>query len=531
MVSDTSPTQRLSEPAYSYEQGVEFLKRKQLHAAIACFDSAIAIDPKNGDAHFNRGVALHELLRPKSAIESYNKAIAAKPEDAEAHFNRGLALQELGQLDAAILSYDKAIAIRPDYNKAYCNRGVALKGLKQLDAAIASYNKAIALKPDSAEAYCNRGVALKERRRLDTAITSFNKAIAINPSYAEAYFNRGIVLQELGFLESAVADYDHAIHFKPDYADAQWNKSTALLLSGNYEKGWKLYEWRWKKTNFPSPKRDFSKPVWLGDIPLRDKTILLHSEQGLGDTIQFCRYADLLSKQGARVILEAPSILASLLETLEGVSRVVTKGSPLPSFDYHTPLMSLPLAFGTNLDSIPSPQRYLKSNVEKSAYWSRRLGEKTKPRIGLVWSSASPFTGDSSRSIALSQFMKILPKENCEFICLQKEINDIDKELLESLTNINFFGNELNDFSDTAALIDCVDLVVSTCTSVPHLSCALGKPTWIMLSYAPDWRWLLEKTDSPWYHSARLYRQKSPGDWQSVIESVKNDLLDFCTAR
>jgi hypothetical protein len=451
------------------------------------------------DAHFNTGVALHQKGAFQQAIDAYERALAIDPKDAETYFNRAHAFHSLGKIDEAIRSYELALIVRPDYDKACCNLGVVLKEKGQLLAAASRYEQAIAIRPDNAEAHFNLGKAKKELRELDSAIASF----------------------------------DRAIHLRPDYADAYWVKATTLLLKGNYKEGWPLYEWRWLKPKFPSPRRSFPQPLWLGGEPLTGKTILLHSEQGLGDTIQFCRYVPLLARHGASVIVQAPTSLVPLLQTLNGSPTILSFESHLPPFDYHTPMLSLPLAFNTVLDNPPSPGRYLSSTPEEKSLWSRKLGTKTKIRIGIAWSSVSIFADDHRRSMPLSLFLQCLPDADdtrFEFVCLQPEIKTADQTTLLSRSDLRFFGKEIANFSHTAALIDNVDLVISTCTSVAHLAGALGKPLWLLLSYVPDWRWLLERTDSPWYHSARLYRQSTPEDWESILINVKRDLLALPSA-
>ena len=297
-------------------------------------------------------------------------------------------------------------------------------------------------------------------------------------------------------------------------------------MKGNYEKGFPLYERRWdsEKISEGAGKRSFEKPVWLGVESLRGKTILIYGEQGFGDFIQFCRYVKLVSDLGAKIILEAPEALAGLMRNLEGVWQLVIKGQELPFFDYQCPLLSLPLAFNTTISSIPASTPYLAANPNKVSEWQQKLGRGVGRRIGLVWSSMSNFKVDSQRSLRLADFIEALPLEGAEYICLQKELKDSDKEFFKNYKNIRFLGDELKDFEDTAALIENLDLVISTCTSVPHLSAALGKETWILLSHVPDWRWLLDREDSPWYPSVKLYRQPAIGDWSSVLRKVKLDL-------
>jgi hypothetical protein len=369
-------------------------------------------------------------------------------------------------------------------------------------------------------------VTLHELKRYDEAITHYDKALSLKPDYHEAWTDKGVTLHELKRYDEAITHYDKALSLKPDYHEASWNKSLCLLLQGDFENGLQLYESRWtsEKVSEIAGKRSFDGPAWLGAESLQDKTILLYGEQGLGDFIQFCRYVKLVAGLGAKVILEVPQSLATLLTGLTGVSEFVIKGQELPPFDFCCPIVSLPLAFNTRVSSIPAENRYIASDVKKASEWRFKLGEKKKKRVGLVWSSLSNFQHDAKRSLLLSDFVKALPVDGYEYVCLQKELKDCDKEFFKEYQNIQFFGDQLNDFSDTAALIESVDLVVSTCTSVPHLSAAMGKETWVLLSHVPDWRWLLDREDSPWYPSMKLYRQNSICNWNSVLDRVKSDL-------
>ena len=324
-------------------------------------------------------------------------------------------------------------------------------------------------------------------------------------------------------LDAALASYDKAIELKPDYADALFHKSLALLLAGNFRQGWEFYEWRLKRENPASPRRVFPRPLWLGSQSISGKTILLHSEQGLGDSIQFCRYAVFVAGLGARVILEVEPPLFGLFNKLAGVSELVIKGNPLPDFDYHCPLLSLPFAFKTDLGTIPCARHYLKCPPDKLEHWKSRLGEKNGPRVGLAWNGNVMHMNDGSRSIPLSALTRHLP-EGFTYVSLQKEIREIDKSTLESSANIFHYGEELNDFTDTAALCKLMDVVISVDTSVAHLSGALGKPTWVLLPFSPDWRWMLDRDDSPWYPDIRLFRQQKPNDWSEAIERIISSL-------
>jgi len=543
--------------AYS-NRAVALLELGQLEAALASCDQAIAIKSDLAEAHFGRGNVLMAQGHYEAAAQSYAKAAAARPSYAEAHFRRGAALQALNQLDAAMASYDQAIAVRPDYAEAYynrgvaqfellqwaaavdsydkaierhpafalalCNRGIALQALKQLDGAVASFDQAIALEPDNADFHANRAIALFRMQRIDDAIAGYDAAICLDASHVKAHINRGIALLAQKNVAEALASYDKAISLQPDYAETYFYKSLALLLSGDYARGWELYPWLWK-TQAQAPKlRHFPQPSWTGEEPLQDKTVLVHSEQGFGDMLEFCRYCKLLAERGARVVLEVPNALMGLLSGLDGVAELVAKGSPLPAFDYHCLLMALPVLFKTELHTIPGEPGYVRSSAAKVQEWSERLGSKTQPRVGIVWSGNVEQVNDYNRSMSLATFAAQLP-DGYEYVCLQKEVRDSDRQTLEQLPHIRYFADGLKDFSDTAALCDLVDLVISVDTSVAHLSGAMGRPTWVLLTYVPDWRWLLEGEDCPWYRTAKLIRQSSDGDWDGVLAKVRQDLL------
>jgi len=502
------------------------LRLKKYPEAKATAQKAILVGSDNSEAYLNLGLIEKELKNYDAALKFFDKAISLSPNYYETFSNKGNVLNELKRYDEAIAHYDKALSLKPDYAEGWSNKGNTLNELRRYDEAIAHYDKALSLKPDYAEGWSNKGNTLNELKRYIEAISHYDKALSLKPDYHNALTNKGVTLHELKRYDEAIAHYDKALSLKPEYHDASWNKSLCLLLQGDFENGLQLYESRWtaEKVSEIADKRFFDRPAWLGAESLQDKTILLYGEQGLGDFIQFCRYVKLVADLGAKVILEVPKTLEELMQSLGGLSELVIRGNKLPFFDYQCPLMSLPLVFKTSISNIPACHHYLTSNVNKKAEWNFRLGEKKKKRIGLVWSSTSGFKGDSKRSLMLEDFVRALPIEGFEYICLQKELKERDKEFFEAYRNIRFFGSELESFTDTAGLIENLDLVVSTCTSIPHLSAALGKETWILLSHVPDWRWLLDREDSPWYPSVRLYRQTSIGNWSGVLDRVKSDL-------
>lgn len=552
--------------------GVVALQTARTQEAVQLISQAIALNPGLATAHCNLGSALIALNRFTDAVDSLDKATTLQPDLVEAYANRAAALNALKRYQEAVANCDKALELRPEYieahnnrahaliglkryqealancdfvitrkgnlPEAYNNRGMALNALTRYEEAIESYARAIALKPDYADAYNNSGSALCNNALPEHALMNYDRAIALRPEYAEAYNNRGTALGLLNRHEEALASYDRAISIRPDYVDAHFNKSLCLLAMGRFAEGWALYESRKIKT---TATRTFSQPLWLGTEDIAGKTILLYEEQGLGDTIQFCRYVPQVAELGARVILESPPALTTLLATLEGVAQIVSSGTALPSFDFHCPLLSLPLAFKTQLSNIPSKIPYLRPGFEKSLAWKQRLGEKTKRRVGLVWSggfrSNQPDTWavNKRRNIPLAKFAPF-KHPDLEFYSLQKgqpgesELGELKRKNWDGPNIIDLTGH-LHDFSDTAALIDNLDLVITVDTSTAHVAGALGKRVWILNRYDSCWRWLLGRTDSPWYKTATLYKQDAAENWDGVIQRVKADLFEFSSAQ
>ncbi|HTP94170.1 MAG TPA: tetratricopeptide repeat-containing glycosyltransferase family protein, partial [Xanthobacteraceae bacterium] len=389
-----------------------------------------------------------------------------------------------------------------------------------------SFDRAVALRPGYAEALSNRGLTLHALDRFEEALASFDRALTLRPDYAQAFFNRGATLQELKRFEEALASYDRALMLQPDYAEAHWNEALLRLLTGDFARGWRQYEWRWKNQSLALPQRNVPQPLWLGTESAIDKTILLHSEQGFGDTIQFCRYVPLVAARGARVILEVETPLLELMTSLAGATQVLAKGDPLPAFDVHCPLLSLPLAFATRHGTIPSLTPYLSAPAQAVQDWRARLGPKTRLRIGLAWSGRPTHKNDQNRSIALRALMPLLDLD-ATFVSLQKDVRADDATMLQERGDLFHFGDALRNFADTAALISNLDLVISVDTSVAHLAGALAKPVWVLLPFVPDWRWLLDRDDSPWYPTARLFRQDDARTWDTVVPRVHRALQDF----
>jgi Flp pilus assembly protein TadD len=454
------------------------------------------------------------------------------PDAFDALYTRALSAAASKDFARAIPLYDQAIAASPSGAEPYYKRANALKDVGRLEEAVASYDRAIELKPDYAYAFCNRGVVQQKLGLLPQALSSLDKAIALEPTDAVAHYNRAMVLQDCSRWQEAAASYDQAIALDPEFSEAQYNRALTLLFLGDFARGWAAFEWRWNNARRLAigEARSFQEPLWLADHNLAGKRLLLHSEAGLGDTLQFCRYAKLAAAQGATVLLEVQPPLVSLLAALEGVSQVLPSNGALPPFDYHCPLMSLPLAFNTTLDTIPAAPSYLRNDAARVEQWRKRLGERTRPRIGLTWSGNANQPIEPRRRIPLADWLPHLPRE-FEYFCLQKELREADRVARDSSGRIVSFDDDLPDFAATAALCECLDLVITVDTSLAHLSGALGQRTWVLLSFVPDWRWLLDRADCPWYPGMKLYRQQTAGDWSTVFARVASDLRrEFPTA-
>jgi len=519
-----------------------------LHQAIQAFQSGyfdradsilkklLQVDSKNLMTLDILGLIKASQGNYTEAADYFARAARITPRDASIQYNLAKALSDSGNDKESITHHKKAVALAPNNPEAWLSYGKTAFNLFQYEKALSYYEKALSLKPDYHQAWTNKGATLHEFKRYAEAIAHYDKALSLKPDYHQAWTNKGITLHELKRYDEAIAHYDKALSLKPDYHEASWSKSLSLLLQGDFENGLTLYESRWtaEKVSEIVGKRFFDRPTWLGKESLQGKTILLYAEQGIGDCIQFCRYVKLVSALGANVILEAPEALTGLMKGLDGISQLVIKGEELPFFDYQCPLLSLPLAFKTNLDTIPNPSRYinLDNYPNKIMEWKTRLGPKLKPRVGLVWSGNPNHKNDHNRSLLLENVLPFL-SSRFEYVSLQKEVRKVDNITLNSNPHILNFASHLNDFVDTAALIENLDLVISVDTSVAHLSGALGKKTWILLPNVPDWRWLLDREDSPWYPSMKLYRQTCIGDWNGILDRVKLDLsgnFNFVTA-
>lgn len=510
-------------PAYHANLGLALQKLNRFDEALVSLGHAISLKQDYAEAFYNCGIVLQQLKLLDDAIAHFDRAILFKPNYFQAYSNRGIALTDLQRNAEAFSSFDQAIAIRPNYAEAYCNRGKALYAMGHFEAAVESCDHAIRLRENFAEAHFNRGVALKALGQVTEAIASYDCAIAIKSDYAEAHYNRGNAMKDSKRLDAAIESFDRAIAIDPNYVEANWNKGFTLLLKGDFQQGLHLYEWRWQKKDGRKLPAVGEKPRWLGHESLSGKSILVYSEQGLGDTIQFSRYLSLLNQADARVLFAPQKCLQSLMKTLKSDYQWVEEVSPNLEFDFHCPLISLPLAFGTDLTSIPCETPYLSASESRVEQWKTKIGSEGF-RIGICWHGSSSIV-DAGRSFPIRHFESISNVEGVRLISIHKgaglaQLANLPPGMkLESLGDAFDAGPDA--FMDTAAVMKHCDLVITSDTSVGHLAGALGVPVWVVLNYIPDWRWMLDRTVSPWYPSMRLFRQPQAGDWNTPFVEME----------
>jgi len=465
----------------------------------------------------------HQEGNLKEAKNIYEQILKHKPNHFDALQLLGILYGQINKKDKAIKLLELALQIKPDDAATLNNYGVILTEVNRTNDSYEVLDKATNIKPDYAEAYSNKGNTLKLLEKYDDAVKAYSKAIQLKPNYAEAYNNRGVIYKELSQMNLALKDLKKAISLKPDYPEANSTMGVTLLLTGNFSKGWEQYEWRWKDLSDPSVIRSFKQPLWDGKKSLKGKSILLYSEQGLGDTIQFSRYILLIKALGAKVILETHMELLNIVGSIDSNITVILMGQTLPHFDFQCPLLSLPLKFGTGLKNIPSPNRYIWADKRIVPKWKKKIGSQKKPLIGLAWEGNPLHKNDYNRSILLAELIPHLPKKY-EYIGLQKDIRESNLKTLKRSSMIdNLIDNNVS-MDDTAAIIENLDIVISVDTSVAHLSASMGKPTWILLPFVPDWRWLLNRNDSPWYKSVKLFRQEKRGNWELVFKDLNKKL-------
>ena len=505
--------------------GLVKLETGKAAAAQVLLAKALKLNPGSAPVLANLGRTFSALNRDDEAMASLDKALAIAPDSFDTINTRGNVLLKLNRAGDAIAAFERVLALEPRFLGARANLGNALAQLGRFDEALAQYDALLAVQPSHPETMVNRGSALTGLGRLEEALAAYDRALALRADYAKARIGRGAALAALNRHQEALQEFGTVLATDKNNADVQHNEGLSLLTLGDYRRGLQKYEARWLRTGMPR-RRSFGKALWLGEYPLARKTILVHAEQGLGDTIQFARYAPQLARSGAKVVLEVQPELTALLSRLEGVASVIGRGDALPPYDVHCPAGSLPLALRTEVSTIPANVPYLAASEERIAKWRETLGHLPSPRIAVAWSGRVDHANDRNRSIPFERFAPLLAAAPGSFVSIQRELRggDGDGDALARLPNVTHVGDALADFDDTAAVMALADLVISVDTSVVHLAGALGRPVWVLLPFQPDWRWLLDREDSPWYPSARLFRQPKPGDWASVMAKMADEL-------
>jgi tetratricopeptide (TPR) repeat protein len=576
----------------------------KLAEAIECYQTSLRIKPDNAEAHYNFGVALYARGEREAAILRFHQALAYNPDYVEAidmleevlaeaqklafagdqtpgqpslllygqaHYNLGVVRARRGQIEEALSHYREALRFNPDSMETHNNIANLLHQRGQWNEAVASFHQALRCRPDCAEAYANLGSSLIRLGRLEEAVTSYRQALRIKPHFAEAYNNLGEAFKELGQLDQALASFEQALRLKPDFAASRWNRSLLWLLHGDFVRGWPEYEWRW--TQLGVRPRSFPQPLWDGSA-LNGRVILLHAEQGLGDTLHFIRYVPMVKEHGGKVIVECQPELTRLLSDFPGIAQLVGRRGPLPPFDVQAPLLSLPRIFSTSPAAIPASVPYLHADPKLVDHWRRKMSDVRCPmsdvkttssdighrtsdightsdigrglRIGIAWQGSPTYRYDRQRSVPLANFARLAKVPGVQLISLQKgpgteQLSVVSCQLSDNwqlatdnwqLTTDNFpvldLGHDLDEssgaFMDTAAVMRNLDLVICSDTVIPHLAGALAVPVWLALSLVPDWRWLLQREDSPWYPTMRLFRQTRCDNWDDVFDRITEEL-------
>jgi Flp pilus assembly protein TadD len=507
------------------EKGCHSIDEGDFKTAIKVFQRLIAAHPRWAEVHFNLGRAYQAQGRLVQAIQAYHAAIRLAPQLEEAHINLGLAYHQDGQLDKAAESYRQTIALHSNLALVFNNIGVLQEQQNDLSAAESSYQCALRIDPNNGDAHYNLGNIHLSHSRLDQAIVSYQNTLASNPQHVKALCNLGLTFHRKGLLDEALAHYNQALKFKPDYAEAHFNRAITLLLVGDWETGWQDYEWRfschdWKRTY---PHRLYGDR-WDG-AAFKNKTLLVHSEQGIGDALHFARYLPLVKQRGGRVIFEARKSLLPLFDSLDCIDELIELSedkAPGRHYHWHVPLCSLGYIFESTPSNLPNKVPYLKADPDKVAQWRKRLPLEGL-NVGLVWGGNDTY---KERSCTLEQMTPLAFVKGINWIGLQKgpAAAQASRDLLPRNFSLTNWGEEFIDFSDTAAAVDCLDLIISIDTSVAHLAGAMGKPVWILLPIVPDWRWMLERSQTPWYPTMHLFRQSKARGWPYVVAHLSSAL-------
>ncbi len=515
--AQTAPTQQVLPLAQVLALAEQHRQAGRLQAAEDLCRQILQAVPGHAETLHLYGIIAHQAGNLPAAIEFLRQAIASDGHVPLFHCNLGEMCRLAGRLDEALAAGRQALALRPDFPEALNNLGIVHFDRGEYEEAIAQYRRAIALLPSYADAHSNLGNALRALRRLDEAIASYTRALELKPAFADAFSNRALTYHLLARFDEAVADFRRAIALQPLHGNAHSGLAMNYLLRGRFSEGFVEYEWRWRSSELPS--RPPMPTPWKGEDP-RGKRLLVHAEQGLGDTLHFCRYLPLLRERGAKVVLHVQKTLRSLIAEAMPWLELIAEGENLPATDMQCSLLSLPHLLGTTLDTIPATIPYLHAKEEAAARFAAIMGQGQGLKVGIVWAGSTKHLNDVDRTIALSMLSPLFAVKGVRFFSLQ--IGARPGDLLPA--PVTDLAPELTDFAQTAGAVAALDLVITVDTAVAHLAGAMGKPVWLMLAFVPDWRWLLEREDSPWYPTARLFRQKTRGDWKHVTQRIAQAL-------
>jgi tetratricopeptide (TPR) repeat protein len=512
------------------EQGIGSFRSEDWSRALACFDAVLHEQPRRNDVLNHKARTYERLGHFDAALECLDRALAIDPYNAADLRNRAIVLRKLHRPAEALASYQKLLALRPEDGDALAKAALLLNELGRRDEALAVVDHAVRVSPDNPDILNSRVIVLDNLGRYEEALRDIGRILRIQPSHIDAINNTGMLAARLGRFEEALRHYDRSLAIKPDQAQASYNRSLVRLCLGDWTRGFEEFESRWRTAPLQGTRLLSTAPLWLGRENLQGKTLLLYHEQGYGDTLQAIRYIPQLAKRGTRVLLAVPQALYRLAQTVPGVTHVIAHCAELPHHDFHTPLMSLPLALGTTPDRVPAPIPYLRPDPARVAQWDARLGPRTRLRIGIVWGGRRYAPINYPRDVPLEAVRTLLDLD-AQFIGLQKDLAAEDRALLAQLPELLSLGETLEDFADAAALVANLDLVIAADTAIAHLAGALGQPIWLMNRYASCWRWLRAGQDSPWYPTLRQFRQPSVGDWSSVIGSIHRELSGVIAAK
>lgn len=510
---------------YLSSLGIALKQQGRLDEALRVFDKAVQLKPDDAELWKHLAGGLAALGRVSEALLSYQHALKLDPSHWEAAYESGLLFYQSGRFDEALLCFERCDDLRPEHAPTLQMHARTLRALKRYEDYLTYSQRAHDLDATDPANCNNIGDALTWLGRVEEGLMWYDKALELRPDFVDVLVNKAFALVQAHRFDEALSVYERVKTLDPNNSKSAFHLSHLHLLRGDFEDGWTLREARWKVTDFSPDYPRFAQPAWLGEEAIKGKAILIHADEGIGDTIQFARYVPTLAARGARIILRVQDALCPLLSGLPGVVQCLPFSNPgLPSFDMHCPVMSLPLAFGSTLETIPSATYLPPLSPERLQVWRDRLGSNDRLRVGLVWSGNAKQANDRNRSMPFSALRPLLDL-GATFVTLQKDPRPDDRTLLNERSDIVDLTAHLTDFAETAALVSNLDLVITVCTSVAHLAGALGRPTWIMLPYLPDWRWLLDREDSPWYPTARLFRQDENCSYARVVDRVRTELI------